>query len=313
VAEYIFLFPGQGSQAVGMGSDLCMQFKEAKDVFDAADSALGLSISEICFNGPDEALTISHNAQPAVTTMNLAVMEVLKSKGITPIAAAGHSLGEYSADCAAGCFDIETAVKLTRTRGELMQKCADQKPGSMAAIIGLDMDKVAEICQKVASESGGVVSVANFNSPSQVVITGEKAAVEAAAEEIAAAGAKRTIPLNVSGPWHSSLMQEAQEEFGAVLAAAEIKDPVVSLYANIDAAEKKSGKEVCDALTAQVTGSVRWAQLVQNLRAKYPEAVYVECGPGKVLKGLLRQIDKAASCYSVECPKSLEAFLGKVS
>jgi [acyl-carrier-protein] S-malonyltransferase len=244
--------------------------------------------------------------------MNLAVLAVLQEKGITPIAVAGHSLGEYAANVAAGVLEPAQAVALTRERGRLMQACADQRPGSMVAVIGLDMADVDRICQEVAAESGGSVSVANFNSPQQVVITGESEPVAAATAKLTEAGAKRTVELPVSGPWHSTLMQEAQEQFGQVLSGISLKAPTIPLYANVDAEVKSDADQVRDALTRQITGSVRWTQIIQTLRAAYPDALFIECGPGKVLKGLLRQIDRDAKCFGVECPKSLDATLAKL-
>lgn len=307
MTEAIFLFPGQGGQRVGMGRDLVTAHPAAKAVFDAADAALDAPITPVIFEGPEEALTRTPNAQPAVTAVNLAILAVLREKGVSPIAAAGHSLGELSADCAAGVFDFETALRLTRRRGELMQACADASPGSMVAVIGLPMETVEALCRTEAEQSGGAVQVANFNSPEQVVITGAAAPVARVAEAAEGAGAKRTVALKVSGPWHSPLMAEAQARFAEVLAETEFAAPRLPVYANVDAKRLESAAAVREALTRQVTGAVRWTQLILQLRTDFPDAPFVECGPGRVLKGLLRRIDRGATCHAVECSKSLAA------
>jgi [acyl-carrier-protein] S-malonyltransferase len=311
MAEYVFIFPGQGSQFSGMGKDLCEEIPAAKEVFNKANDALDINISEICFNGSDQDLTITNNAQPAVTAVNLAVLAALKDKGIKPVAVAGHSLGEYAANCASGVFDITTAIKLTRKRGELMQACADKRPGSMAAIIGLDMEEVRKTCEEIASSSGKMISVANFNSPAQVVITGESEPVKEACAAFDEKGAKRVVELKVSGPWHSKLMQNAQDEFESVLKETNFSDPEIPVYANIDATPKTNGDDSREALVKQVTGSVQWTQTIQKIRSDFPDAIFVECGPGKVLKGLLRQIDRGAKCFGVENINTLTSFLEK--
>lgn len=311
--KVVLLFPGQGSQSVGMGKSLFDQSAAAKQVFQAADAAIGIKITDLCFLGPEDQIMLTHNSQPAVTTVNLAVLAALKEKGIQPAATAGHSLGEYSALCAAGVFDVVTAVRLTRKRGELMQACADKNPGSMAAVIGLDMDIVAAICEETSQATGESVSIANYNSPQQVVITGKTAAVAAASAKIKEKGAKRVIELKVSGPWHSALLQDAQTAFAAVLAGESFGDPRIPTYANIDGTRKTTAADVKDALVRQVTGSVRWTQEFRALRADFPDAVYIECGPGKVLSGLVKAIDKDAVCYNISCADSLAATLAQLN
>lgn len=312
MAECIFLFPGQGSQSVGMGKELCEAFPAAKQVFDEADEALGMSVSGLCFDGPEDELAITRNTQPAVTTVDLAVHAVLRENGVFPVAVAGHSLGEYAACVAAGVFPVAEAVRLTQIRGRLMQECADEHPGAMVAVIGLDADAVEATCAAVADQSGGVVSVANFNSPTQVVITGEAAPVAEAANRLTEAGAKRCVELPVSGAWHCDLLVPAQEAFAEVLADVAFSDPVLPFFADVDGKRKTSGTEVHRGLVEQITGSVLWTDIIRAMRAERPEAVFVECGPGKVLRGLLRQIDRDAICLNADGPESVEKVLAEL-
>lgn len=311
--DAIFLFPGQGSQTVGMGQELLAAYPEAQAVLNAADAALEKPISPVIVNGPMETLTQSPNAQPAITAINLAILAILHAKGIRPVATAGHSLGEYSAYAAAGVFDASTAVRLTRARGTLMQACADAHPGSMVAVMGLDPEAIDTICEKITAESGLSVSVANYNNAEQIVITGETAAVEQASQACQDAGAKRCVSLPVSGPWHSMLMKDAEVAFSAVLQDTIMTDPTCPVFANIDASEKKNVAEVKDALTRQICGSVRWMQTMAVMRQRWPEAVFVEVGPGKVLRGLMRRIDKNAVCVNIEDVSSLESALGALA
>jgi [acyl-carrier-protein] S-malonyltransferase len=313
MTKAIVLFPGQGSQSVGMGKALAEAVPAAKAVFEAADEAAGAPISALCFEGPEDELTLSHNAQPAVTAVNLAVWAALRERGVEPVAVAGHSLGEYAADAAAGVFDAADAVRLTRRRGELMQICADTHPGGMSAIIGLAMEDVARVCDEAHREAGVVVSVANYNSPTQVVITGEGAALTLAEEKAAAAGASRTVRLNVSGPWHSELMAEAAVEFGQVLDEAPMQNARVPVCTNVDATSRTEAPEIRDALKRQVTNPVRWVQSIETLQGLHPQTPFIECGPGRVLKGILRGIDRKATCVNVEDPKSLDAAMEKIS
>ena len=311
--KIILLFPGQGSQKVGMGKDVCDSMPEARQVFDTFDSSIDIKISQLCFEGPETDLTLTPNTQPAITAVNLALLAGLAKAGVKPVAAAGHSLGEYSAYAAAGVFDTAAAAKLTRMRGTLMQACADLRPGAMSAILGLALDAVDAACAAASAETGKVVAAANYNSPEQVVITGEKEAVARASALCSEKGAKKVVELKVSGAWHCKLLQDAQDQFAAKLDSFSFANPAFPVYANVDAQAKKSAAEVKDALVRQITSPVRWTQLIQAMRADFPDAEFVECGPGKVLRGLFMGLDRNAVCHNVEDAKSLAETLAKIS
>jgi [acyl-carrier-protein] S-malonyltransferase len=303
-----FLFPGQGSQSVGMGRALADAFPIAKQTFEEADEALGFALSKLIFEGPDEDLRLTENTQPAILTVSVAAWRVLGEQGVTPALAAGHSLGEWSAHVAAGTLEFVDAVRAVKARGRAMQLAVPAGVGAMAAVLALDPAKVAEACLEAAAETGEVVAAANFNSPSQTVISGALAAVEKAAELVKAKGARRAVMLPVSAPFHCSLMQPAQEEVSRVLAALTLKNPAFPVAANVDGNLISTAGEAADALTRQVTGAVRWVECVQALVAA-GAAAFVEVGPGKVLCGLLKQIDGTQKYWNVEDPASLHASL----
>ena len=291
MSQIAFLFPGQGSQAPGMGLDLAQHFTRAREVFEEADAALGFALSKLCFEGPAEELQLTANTQPAILAVSVAAARVLEEKGIRPDYVAGHSLGEYSALVAAGALGLTEALRLVRKRGEYMQQAVRVGEGAMAALLGLDSDAVDEICREAAE--GEVVSAANRNSPAQVVIAGNRAAVQRAIELAKTRGAKRAILLNVSAPFHCSLMKPAAERLAVDLDAAAISDPRVPLVNNADAAVVRSAEAVRDGLKRQVTSPVKWAESMLALRREGAE-LFVEAGPGKVLSGLMRQIDREA-------------------
>ena len=271
-----FVFPGQGSQKVGMGQALADSYDEAKQVFDEADSALGFSLTKICWEGPEEELQLTANTQPAILATSVAVLRVLAKRGIEPDLVAGHSLGEYSALVAAGALPLETAIRLVRRRGELMQQAVAEGAGAMAAVLGLDDEATEKVAQEASAQ--GVCEVANYNAPGQVVIAGEVAAVARAADLAKEAGAKRVLSLPVSAPFHCSLMASARLGMTPLLEAAEISDPRIPVVCNVDARPVRSASEVRDALVRQIDGSVRWVQSVQAL-AELGAEEFVEVGP----------------------------------
>lgn len=298
-----FLFPGQGSQAVGMGKELAAMYPVAQETFDEADAALGYKLSQLCFEGPEDQLKLTEITQPAILTVSVAAYRVLESTGVTPNFVAGHSLGEYSAHVAAGTLDFKDAVRTVRNRGKYMQEAVPVGVGAMAAILMLPIDTIREICKEAAQ--GDVCEPANINSPDQIVISGSKGAVERAAEMCKAKGAKRAVMLPVSAPFHCSLMQPAQDRLAADLKALTFHPMEVPLITNVDAKVIQSPDDARDALIRQVTGAVQWEHSVRNLIVKGVNT-FVEVGPGKVLCGLMRQIDRAQTCLNVEDQASLQ-------
>ncbi len=299
------IFPGQGSQAVGMGKGLADQFEICAATFAEADAALGDSLSDLIFNGPADRLQLTENTQPAILTMSVAAWRLLESRGLSPAFVAGHSLGEYSAHVAAGTLAFRDAVTLVRNRGRYMQQAVPVGEGAMAAIVGLDEAAVRKACEEAAG--GAVVSPANLNSPGQIVIAGTAAAVARAGERAKALGAKRAIPLPVSAPFHCALMKPAEERLAPELRAAAARDPRLPVIANVDAQPKRTARESIEALIQQVSSPVRWEGVVQRL-ASEGVTHYVEVGPGKVLTGLVKKIAPGATLLNVEGPGDLPAL-----
>jgi len=308
MSRVAFVFPGQGSQYAGMGKELAESFPAAREVFEEADRALGFSISQLCFSGPEEALKLTENTQPALLTASVAAYRVLEQKGVRPDYVAGHSLGEYSALVAAGALKFADAVRLVRKRGQYMQEAVPSGEGAMAAILGMRPGQVAEICRKAAD---GKVMPANLNSPEQTVISGYASAVKSAVEQASAAGAKRAVMLPVSAPFHSELMRPAQERLQENLRATEFSSLKIPLVTNVDASVITSGAEAREALIRQVTLPVLWEESIREL-IEQGTTTFVEVGPGRVLSGLLRQIDRSVHSLNVEDAKSLQAALDRL-
>ena len=307
-----FVFPGQGSQAVGMGKALAEAFPAARAVFDEVDAALGEKLSALMFDGPEDRLTLTANAQPALMAVSLAAFRVLQAEAGVDLTrdakfVAGHSLGEYSALAAAGALSIHDTAKLLRLRGETMQKAVAPGVGAMAALLGLDYDTGVAVAQEAAKETGGICQIANDNGGGQVVASGEKAAVEKAIEIAKTKGARRAMMLAVSAPFHCALMQPAADAMAHALANATIHAPSVPLIANVTASAVTSPDEIRKLLVAQVTGTVRWRESVAAMNA-HGVTRFIEVGSGKVLTGLLKRIAEGSTGMAISAPADIDAF-----
>jgi [acyl-carrier-protein] S-malonyltransferase len=297
--DVVLLFPGQGSQKPGMGKDLFDAFPAARQVFEEADASLGVSLSSLCFDGPADELTLTHNAQPALLAHGAAVWAVVRQRILNRVrAAAGHSLGEFTAYHAAGTLALADALKLVRRRGELMYDSGVRRPGAMAALLGDLKEPIESICAK-ATDEAGLVSPANYNSPGQVVISGEEAGVERAMALAKEAGAKRAIRLNVSGAFHSALMESALDGLSQVVTTTTFSNPRFPVYANVNAEAVALSDRARQLLLQQLTRPVRWTEEVTAMAAHFPNALYVEMGPGSVLTGLVKKI--APSVKTMTC------------
>ncbi len=305
----VYVFPGQGSQKVGMGRALCAQSEPARDIFARADEILGASLSQVCWEGPADVLTDTVNAQPAILTTSLAMLAWARAAGApAPGAMAGHSLGHFSALAAAGALDLDDAVRLVRARGEAMKAAGLANPGGMAAVMKLDMEKLAQVCQQAAGETGHYVGIANDNAPDQVVITGAADAVERASQLAKEAGAKRVVPLAVSIATHSPLMQSAVDLLRRQLDATTLRVPQATIISNVTAAPLQTVDEIRADLLQQLTQPVKWTASISGL-ATAGARVFVEIGPGAVLTGLIKRIAPAAESWSLDEPDGLTKLL----
>ena len=307
VKKIAFVFPGQGSQSVGMGKDLYENFAAAKNVFDTADKVLGKSITTICFEGPEDDLKLTVNTQPSIVTMSIAALEAFKSELEVEVAAtAGHSLGEYCAMYASGVMDLETTLKAIQKRADLM---GATKGGAMAAILNAPEGSLEKALEEASSV--GYVDVANYNSPAQVVITGDEAAVAKAGELLSAAGARRVVPLAVSGAFHSKFMENAGKEFASFVSDLDLNDASIPVFTNVDAEATVLGAEFKNKMPKQIYSSVQWTQSVQKMVAEGVDT-FVEIGPGKVLAGLVKKIDASVNVYNVYDKASLDATVSSL-
>jgi [acyl-carrier-protein] S-malonyltransferase len=300
-----FIFPGQGSQKVGMGKALAAAFPVCRDTFDEADEALGQRISQLCFEGPEDRLLLTENAQPAILAVSTAVTRLLGSRGVTPEWVAGHSLGEYSAHVAAGTISFPDALRIVRQRGRYMQEAVAVGEGAMAAILGLGAELVEQACRDAAE--GEVVSPANFNAPDQVVIAGTRDAVARAGTRAKALGARKVIPLALSAPFHCALMTPAADRLAPHLRALAAKDPRVPVVADVDGKPRRDAASAIQALIEQIVSPVRWETVVGRL-ASEGVRTYVEAGPGAVLSGLVRKIVRGATVVNIEDDRGVEAI-----
>lgn len=310
MGKVAFIFPGQGSQTVGMGQAIANQVETARAVFQKADERLGFSISEIIFNGPSEKLTLTENAQPALLTTSIAILEVLKEHGIEPDFTAGHSLGEYSALVAAGAISFSDAVYAVRKRGEYMEEAVPAGVGTMAAVLGMNEADLEAVTDEITAR-GNTVQLANLNCPGQIVISGSKQGVEDASVLAKEKGAKKVIPLVVSGPFHSVLMKPAADRFSEVLNEIEINDAKVPVIANVTAAEMTSSEDIKRKLIQQLYSPVRWEKSIETMLAEGVDT-FIEIGSGKVLSGLVKKIDRTARTYAISDQESLLDVVSKL-
>ena len=305
----LLVCPGQGAQKVGMGRDLADRFPAARAVFDAVDTALGVSLSKLMWEGPEDELTLTHNAQPAILAHTAAALAVAGPKLLDGVvAAAGHSLGEYSAYVAAGSLSAADAARLVRRRGELMFEAGRERPGAMAAVLGLPTEQVRDACT-AASTDGAVAVAANINAPDQTVISGDPAGVERAGARCRELGARRVLPLKVSGAFHSPLMAPVVDGLHEALHGVALADPRFPIIANASAEPVTTGTDAARLLLDQVTAPVRWVECVQSMAALGPGARFVEVGPGSVLSGLIRRIEPGAETLTLGTADELERFL----
>ncbi len=305
-----FLFPGQGSQAVGMGRALAQSYPQAAEIFRRADTVLEMAFSRLCWEGPEETLNDTLHTQPALLAHSVAVLETLRAllPGLSPVFTAGHSLGQFSALVASGSLDYTTALKLVRRRGELMKEAGALAPGGMAAVLGLDVEAVEQACQEARHETGGVVQVANDNCPGQVVISGDEGSLEVASQKVADRGARKVVRLAVSIAAHSALMEPAQQRFSQALAEASFTSPTVPIVGNVSGSALRSTEEIQADLAAQLTSRVRWTESIRHL-IDAGINTFIELGTGNVLSGLVRRIDRSVTSLSVGEPASIASLL----
>jgi [acyl-carrier-protein] S-malonyltransferase len=306
-----FIFPGQGSQTVGMGQELAERYEQARNIFQQADEKLGFSLSSIIFEGPQDTLTLTFNAQPALLTTSIAILETFKEANIKPDFTAGHSLGEYTALVAAGAMSFEDAVFAVRKRGEFMEQAVPAGKGTMAAVMGMEADQLKGIVEQISS-SGTPVQLANLNCPGQIVISGTKEGVERASEQAKTAGAKRVIPLVVSGPFHSSLMKPAAEQLAEVLNTIEINDANVPVIANVTARPMIHRDDIKQKLIEQLYSPVLWQESVEYMIEQGVDT-FVEIGPGKVLSGLVKKVNRNVHTIAINDQQSLEAAIEQLT